>query len=449
MPHNELVIIGGGVAGLSAAVFAIRHQLRPIIIEATPNFGGRARSVALQALPQQIDNGQHVLSSAYSHTRELLDIIGTSRLIYFQPKLSINFFLNNRRKFQFIAAPLPAPFHFLVPLLLKAPLTETDRKHLWQFGKSFAFSKAEEFHHLTVAEWLETTACTDSMLKLLWEPITLATINTPVKKASAEMLHRVLKLAFLGNSKNSGLGIPKASLSEVFAKPAVQFIEQNGGEVISGNSVVKIEALENGHFEIYTNRNKTVKTSCIIAALPPYALSKIINNSAKLGEKLSLKLENFDYSPIITVYFWLKKAILSSSPTALIDSPIQWLFRLPAPPQGTGLHGYSAVISAASSYTDLSDNEILKILASELRHYFLVDIIESRLMDSYKIIREKKATFLQTPESLHNRPSTITPIKNLFLAGDWIDTGLPATIESAIVSAKAAINGIVKLLPLK
>jgi squalene-associated FAD-dependent desaturase len=442
MSRSELVIIGGGVAGISAAVFAIKQNQRPVIIEASPNLGGRARSVALPILPQSIDNGQHVLSAAYSYTRELLHILGSSHLVHFQPKLSINFYLNNRRHFQFTAAPLPAPFHFLVPLLLKAPLTESDRRHLWRFGRSFAFSDASEFRNLTVAEWLEMTACTDSMTKLLWEPLTLATINTPLKKASAELLHRVLKLAFLGSSKNSGLGIPTASLSEIFAKPAMQFIEQNGGKIISGQSVVKITRTENGPFQIFTNRNDSFRASRLIIALPPHALLKILTNSAELANQLSLKLEKFQYSPIITIYFWLKSALAVDSPIALIDSPVQWLFRLPAPSNNSGLHGYSAVISAANSHAQLPDDEILKVLAAELRHYFLVDINEKRLLHGYKIIREKRATFLQTPESLRYRPTTATAVNNLYLAGDWIDTGLPATIESAVMSAKAAIDHI-------
>ena len=256
------------------------------------------------------------------------------------------------------------------------------------------------------------------------------------------MLHRVLKLAFLGSSKNSGLGIPTASLSEIFATPAIQFVEQNGGKIITGQSVVKITPRENGHFQIYTNRDDAYQARRLIIALPPHALSKILANSAELANRLSLNLEKFAYSPIITIYFWLKNALAAHSPIALIDSPVQWLFHLPAPSNNSGLHGYSAVISAAHSYAHLPDEEILNILAAELRHYFLVDIAESQLLHSYKIIREKRATFLQTPESLRYRPTTATALNNLYLAGDWIDTGLPATIESAVLSAKTAIGSI-------
>ena len=441
MDDRQVVIIGGGVAGISAAVHAIENGWQPLVLEATPHPGGRARSFFAKDISHTIDNGQHVLSAAYHETIWLLKKLGSIDGVHFQPALEIYFQLNNQRKFAFRSSRLPAPFHFLLPLVRHAPLTGADWRFLRRFGWQWLKTSAEDLRGATVREWLDSIGNAPFLEKLLWEPITLATLNTPVHKASAFLLHQTLKLAFLGNAKTCGLGIPKTGLSELFAKPFAEYLAKNGGALRSGTIVRKIVA-ENGRISaLETHRGEQIEAKTVISAIPPHALSRILESSPEARNKLSLSLDKFEYSPIITVYLWLRKPIPTQFPAALVDSPVQWIFELPATGDAD-LHGYSLVISAAFDLANADDSAILEQVNSEFRHYFLKDLQSDFGLAAHKIIREKRATFLQTPESLRHRPMTETGIANFFLSGDWIDTELPATIESAVVSGKMAIAAL-------
>jgi uncharacterized protein with NAD-binding domain and iron-sulfur cluster len=129
---------------------------------------------------------------------------------------------------------------------------------------------------------------------------------------------------------------------------------------------------------------------------------------------------------------------------ALVDSPLQWIFKLPQTVAGEEKHGYTVVISAAFEMVEKSQQEILQIVEREFRYFFAESIFQNLQLLSAKIVKEKSATILQTPQSLKWRPSPRTAISNLFLAGDWIDTGLPATIESAVLSGKMSVTELEK-----
>ena len=129
MPKKTIVIVGGGVAGISAAVWGIEAGLKPVIVERTGQLGGRVKSMFARDAGHNIDNGQHVLSANYIETKQLLSKIGSLNNVDFQKKLSINFFLSPRRKFHFQAWPLPAPLHFLLPLWFQSPITRADKNN--------------------------------------------------------------------------------------------------------------------------------------------------------------------------------------------------------------------------------------------------------------------------------------------------------------------------------
>lgn len=440
MQSPEVIIAGGGVAGISAALAALEKGWKPLLLERTTQLGGRVSSLYAKDAQQRIDTGQHVLSAAYTETCQLLEKIGSRDKIEFQKRLLVDFRLHFRRHFRFHAWPLPAPLHFLLPLLLNSPLPRTERKFLFrQAWRSRQFSPAQ-LKKMTVREWLDAAGKAPFLEKLLWEPLTLATLNTPMEQASAFLLQQVLQKAFSGTSRRSGLGIPKALLGDIFAAPAETYIRTNGGEILTNRAVKKV-VIENGQaVAVETRKGETFPTPLLILALPPHALARLITDSPGLKPAFRQDFSQFRYSPIVTAYLWLKNPLPGEFPMALVDSPAQWIFRLPDISGRGESFGYAVVISGAFELAEQGSGEILELLNREFRHFFAKDIYRDLHLFARKVVKEKFATILQTPQAQKLRPACRTGIPNLYLAGDWIDTGLPATIESAVISGRMAVE---------
>lgn len=437
---KEVIIAGGGVAGISAAVAALEKGWKPLLLERTAQLGGRVSSLYAKDAQKRIDAGQHVLSAAYTETCRLLQKIGSLDKIEFQKRLFVDFRLHFRRNFRFHAWPLPAPLHFLFPLLLSSPLGKTERRFLFRWFRLSRHFSPGRLKAMTVREWLDAAGKAPFLEKLLWEPLSLATLNTPIEQASGFLLRQALEKAFLGTSRRSGLGIPKALLGDIFAAPAEAYIRKNGGEILT-TSAVKRVVIENGRAAaVETRKGETFSAPLLILALPPHALTRLIKDSPGLESAFGQDFSQFRYSPIVTAYLWLENPLPGEFPMALVDSPAQWIFRLPDASGKGESFGYAVVISGAFELAERSGGEILELINREFRHFFAKDIYRDLRLLAGKVVKEKFATILQTPQAQKLRPACRTGIPNLFLAGDWIDTGLPATIESAAVSGRMAVE---------
>ncbi len=229
MASGRVLIVGGGVAGISAAVAAIRKGLQPVLVEKNRTLGGRARSLYARDIRRTIDNGQHALSYNYQHTRWLLATLNSLERIHFQKRLEIRFYLSHHRRIHFRVWNLPVPFHLLLPLFLLLPLTPADRKFLVRWGWMNRNLSEYQLKSMTAREWLYQAGDAPVLEQVFWTPLTLAALNTPIENASALLLYRALRQGFLSGAARSGLGLPTDMLGEIFANPAAQFIRSRGG----------------------------------------------------------------------------------------------------------------------------------------------------------------------------------------------------------------------------
>ena len=261
---HEVIILGGGLAGLSAAVHAIAAGFRPIILEKNKYLGGRVRSFFATDIQSIIDNGQHVISYAYIETLRLLNKISETRGITFSKNFSTIFYKNKQEKINFKTVPLPAPFHFFIPLMLKKNFTKTRFTDYLKFIHKDLQIRKDMLKRITVSEWLDKCNQNQEIREILWKPLTLSILNTSIDKASAFLLKSAISRSFLHSRKNSRLGIPTTWLSEIFANPAEKYINQNNGHINLLNTVVKF-IVNNKNIESVITKSNQYDASGTIA----------------------------------------------------------------------------------------------------------------------------------------------------------------------------------------
>ena len=445
MPHSPdktVIIIGAGIAGISAAVHALEHNLRPVLIDRNRHLGGRVRSFPANDLGQTLDNGQHILASAYAETRQLLRKIGSIDRILFQKRFKARFITQPGKNFQFRAFPLPSPLHFLLPLLMNKKGANIHWTDFWQLYRKSNLLSQDTFKQLTVEQWINSTHQSPGISELLWKPLALSILNTPAHAASAYLLYQAVSRSFLGPNKMSGMGIPLDWLSEIFAHPAEKYLRNHQTEIHLLTPVTKISRQMDGTFDVMTSKSRHT-SQWIISCLPPYALHTLLEN-CDLPELKSItpNLTHFEYNPIMTINIFLNKPLPGSFPAALVASPIQWIFRHPIKQPTQKNYGYALVSSASNEFNESSREDILDMVQRELGRMLRLDFNQSYRVQASKIIKEKRATISQTPDILDMRPGTQTPDPHFYLAGDWTNTGLPATIESAALSGKLAVQAL-------
>jgi hydroxysqualene dehydroxylase len=453
MYQYDHIIVGGGLSGLSAAVELSAVGRKVLLLEQHRHCGGRTHSFRDAATGSIVDNGQHLMMGCYHATRRFLRLIESDHLASLQPALRIKFLRVSQNTIHFACARLPAPLNLLSGLVGFSAIPFKDRLKMLMVAKELISTTPEkelELDRLTVEEWFSELGQSDTSRKYLWDVITIGALNNHPKNVSALMLFRVLRAAFLGKSENASLLIPRSGLSELFVDPAVQFIKTHGGEVRTGIDVKRM--IFEGKYirSVRTLEGKELHAKSFISAIPWYSLEEILSAShyqsnrahaSKVVISDTNAKMNFKSSPIISIHLWLDREITNLDFAALLDTRIQWLFnksKLLDEKKETGsVRQYlSLVISGAQEFIGLNKEQLLKIAMEDLQRV-LPDALNVKIIHSL-IIKEKRATFIPSPELEALRPNTQTKFENLFLAGDWTATGYPATIEGAVISGKKA-----------
>jgi len=443
---KTVVIIGAGIAGISAALHALDHNFKPILIDRKRHLGGRVRSFLARDIGHPLDNGQHILASAYTETKQLLKKIGSIDRVLFQERFEARFIIGPGKEFHFRSYRLPSPLHFLLPLLMNKKAADIRWGDIWQIYRKLGLFTQNEFKKMTVEEWIKISRQSQAISELLWKPLALSILNTPIHSASAFLLYQAISRSFLGPYKMSGMGIPLDWLSEIFAHPAEKYLKDHNTDINLLTLVNKIIKQADETFQIVTPK-ETFASKWIISCLPAYALHTLLESS-NLTELNTFKphLARFEYSPIMTVNIFLNKSLPGDFPVSLVASPIQWIFQHPVRDPSQHQYGYALVSSASNAYSESSKEEVLKMVQVELGKMFRLDFNNTYRILASKIIKEKRATISQTPEIFDFRPGPVTPDPHFFLAGDWTNTGLPATIESAALSGRLAAEAIAQAI---
>jgi squalene-associated FAD-dependent desaturase len=443
----DVVVIGGGVAGLAAAASLAERGAAVVVVEARPGLGGRAGSFTDPATGGIVDNGQHILMGCYRETFAFLRRIGALQHVRVQPSLAVPSIDSAGRPSELSCPPLPAPWHLLGGVIewealgwkdrlsvlkLGAPV-RTEQKRLRGRSGRMACSPEE-----TVENWLVRNGQTPRLREMLWDPLALAALNQPPHEAAAPAFVRVLAEMFGPDPLAASIAFPAVPLEALYAAPAREFIAKRGGAIWT--SALARVIVEGGRAAgVRARGGRGVRARAVISAVPWFALGALADEvPAALATIVSGAARMASY-PIVTVNLWLDRRVLATPFVGLPGRAMQWAFDHGAI-TGGALSYLSLVSSGAAGVVGLGNDAIIGLALRELRD--ALPAARAAAVRRATVVRERRATFSLAPGQPARPAPGPTPLPGFYLAGDWTDTGLPGTIESAALSGHRAAAAI-------
>lgn len=424
---KRCLIIGGGISGLTAASILSSKKISVTLLESSPKLGGRTYSFFDSETNTIIDNGQHILMGCYKDTLAFIKMIGAQNKFEYQKNLSLKFLDKTKKQFSLSSNKLFYPLNLFYAVIKYDAITLIEKLSFIGFVLKLPLISKKSLINKNVIDWLSQQNQNSNLISKFWEILCVGALNSSLEKASALIFYDILiKIFFTGNF-SSTIILPKYGLSESLIDPSASFIKNNGGEIILSEKVVKI-VIENQKVKCIRTASQVYEDfDFVISAVPLYSLEKILP-----VKNLGLTID-FKYSTILNIHLWLDNLNLSNTFYGFLDSYLHWVFIKD--------NHINIVISNADHHLSKSKDELLSFVWEELKLFLN---ISSSNLKHHKIIKEKRATFVSSNELLNNRPGSKTLVNNFFLAGDWTNTGLPSTIESAALSGRKAAEMVLK-----
>ncbi len=446
----KVVVIGGGFAGLACAVALQERRHDVVLLERRGVLGGRATSFRDAVSGEDVDNGAHLMIAGYEATLDLVRRAGAQDLLLVQDDLRIDY-VDDRGYSALACPPLIAPLHLLAGILaLRLPW-----RARWQairLGWAVRFGAPPR--GLSLADYLAACGQGKDARRLLWDPLATAILNETPEKAAAILFYNVYREAFLRSHAASRLVFLRRGYGVLQERLGVYF-EGRGG-LIRRRALAEAIEIENGRAtgvryaqgarsreEIQAGVSATherVQADAIVSAVPWSAVLELLPEALRQAPPFA-SLPRLGGSPIVSVELWLDRVVVDRPMLGLRDSEVEWVFDKGwlygrrGPPQHLAF-----IISAARRSVPRPNAELVAAAETALRRYFpaMKDAVVARSL----VLREPEATFASDPEAETLRPSSGTPIRGFYLAGDWTATGLPATIEGAVRSGRAVARAV-------
>jgi squalene-associated FAD-dependent desaturase len=443
---RDVVVIGGGFAGLSAGVALAERGFRVALLERKPALGGRAYSFEDPDTGDFVDNGQHVMMGCYGETLDFLRRIGSGDKLVFHRDLEIEMLAGPGRSARLRTARLPGPLHMTAALMCYRHLSLRERMGVVRGGLRMLKMRRSDkaaLEKLTVTQLMDVLRQGENARRSFWYPLSIATLNDEPEVSSSALLAEVLKRAFFSRRKDSAFVYSRVGLTELYCPGARRIIEDAGGVVAERALVEALETGEDGAVaRVRLRDGRCLAAANFISAVSAPQLLRMLPESA-VADRFFARADELDTSPIICVHVWLDREVTRSAFVGFIGTATQWMFnkRRIFERHGERHPGYlSFVISGARKLVDRPNEDLLDLVMGDFGA--MIPAARNAKLLKAIVLKEKQATMAPAPRSHELRPTTVTPLRNFFLAGDWVQTGLPATIESAVISGRAAAAAV-------
>lgn len=424
---KRVAVIGGGWAGLSAAMHLAEAGSSVTLYESARVLGGRARRVDLEG--HELDNGQHILIGAYGATLALMRKAGADpETLLRRECLDLRF----ADGFHMRAPRLPYPFNLAAALFTARGLPLADALAATRLMGALQLGGFRVSPDIDVAQWLARHRQPQNVIQHLWEPLCVSALNTPMARASAQVFAQVLRDGLTGTRANSDLLIPRVDLGKLLPEPAARFIQQHGGSILSGTAVKHIEPTPQG-WRVAPGGDTF---DAVILAVAPHHAAPLLPALPALAP-CATAINQLRYEPIATCY--LKYAAECRLPAPMLGFTgdlLQWVFDRGQLDGASGL--IACVISASGAHDTLNNAALAREVDAALRAQLTRHNLPAPASapEWSRVIVERRATFSCTPALA--RPGNETPLRGLYLAGDYTASPYPGTLESAVQSGHAA-----------
>ncbi|MAY73363.1 MAG: hypothetical protein CMJ31_01315 [Phycisphaerae bacterium] len=421
----DVVIAGGGIAGIAAALHLADHGKRVILCEATRRLGGRATSLVDQRSGEEIDNCQHVaLGCCTTYLAMLARLDSTRHLRWDREQTWIE---AGGRRSTLRPSALPAPFHQTPAFLGASFLSPIEKLAIGRCMAAIARSNVDRWRRATFGDFLDRHHQPEGARRRFWDPIVISACNLVPSRVAASSALKVFKEGFLASPRAAEIGVSRVPLASLYDAVGPELTALKG-HVALGARAARIDERR-----VELASGEVIRAGAVICALPPTQAARLVS------DERSADIAAIGTSPIIGVHLRFDRPVIDVPHAVLVDRPTQWLFRKDE--AGESVH---AVISAADEWVDLDEDSIVERVRDDMSAC-LPASVDAQLSHA-RAIKEKRATFAATPEVERRRP-TQAPERagGIVLAGDYTQTGWPATMEGAARSGAYAAEVVLGL----
>ncbi|HEV3288151.1 MAG TPA: hydroxysqualene dehydroxylase HpnE [Streptosporangiaceae bacterium] len=450
----SVVVIGGGLAGITAAIALSEAGASVTLLEARPRLGGATCSFSRDGLI--VDNGQHVFLRCCTAYRGLLARLGMAGSVTLQDRFDVTVASPGGRA-RLRRTGLPGPLHMGAALAGYRLLSYSQRLRVARAALAMtALDPARgDLDATRLGDWLAAHGQDERTRRVLWDLFTVSSLNVPGDDASLALAATVVKTALLGARDAADIGVPAIPLGDLHGRAAAALLGRQGAQVRLGAKVAAVSLPPGGHggangstarlrVQLAERRGNggptAIEADGIVLAVPPEAAARLMPAGAPAGHPGPAQWRQLATSPIVNVHVIYDRRVTRLPFVAAVDSPVQWVFDRTGP-SGLRTGQYLAIsLSAADSYVDVP--------APALREQFLPALAElfpaardARVTDFF-VTRERRATLRQVPGCERLRPPAATAVPGLVLAGAWTGTGWPDTMEGAVRSGLNAVRAL-------
>ena len=443
-PAPRVAIVGGGLAGLAAAVALADRGLAITVFEGRPRLGGRASSFHDPTTGEPVDNCQHVSMTCCTNLADFCRRVGTADL--FRPVPRITFLDPEGRTSHLEAGPLPAPFHLAGSFLRTQYLTLGERLRV-AWGLACLHADRRDRPGETFAAWLARHGQTPRTIERYWGTVLISALNEQLDRMDVGHARKVFLDGFVRNRRGFTMEVPLVPLGELYGSRLETWLSGKGVEVRTGTGVRAVEVDDEGAARGVTLRTgESVPADFVLIATPFDRVLGLVSPEARAALPGLDGLERIEAAPITGVHLWFDRPVCPLDHAVLVGRTVQWVFNHTAlqgreAPAGGGQY-LQLVISAAYDLLPLDKDAILALALADLTATW--PAAAEATLKHWRVVTEHGATFAVRPGIDALRPSQRTPIDGLFLAGDWTATGWPATMEGAVRSGYLAAEGITR-----
>lgn len=439
-----MTVIGAGVAGMSAACALAEAGLRVQLVERRGYLGGRASSYLHPGVGEVIDNCQHVLFACCTNLLGFYRRIGVAEKIHWTTGMTMIEPGGQRSRlgpFRLGPLRLPSPLHSALSFLNAKAFSFQDKIALGRAMLAMMRPEAMVDSGESLEDWLRRHRQSEGAMNRFWRLVIASALNAEIDSIAVSYAAKVIRELFLNSAQAGSMGMSRVPLRELYAG-VTGFLSERGGSVNLGTHVEGAAWDEEvGGWSIST-RSGELFSDYLVLALPFEATQKLLEHlpPAEGAELLARQIGQHEHWPICSVHLWFDRQITNLEHAVLLDREIHWMFNQSRLQTGRGGHYIELVVSASRSFAGLTREQAIALAMKELSEFF--PRVNEAKLEKFAFVKEVHATFGVPPGIDSARPSAISPWQNLFLAGDWVQTGWPSTMESAARSGHLAAEAV-------